>query len=201
VPSPVTSGSIDVSAEPAVERRRTGWDVVLGLLVAVAGVIVLGHVAVAGVVSILVIGWLALIGGVVLAVSAMVGWAEPARRWELVSAVVLVLLGLGFVRNPGAGLLVLTLLAGSLFLVNGIVRIVGAFQEVGNARALLLLNGLVSVLLGGLVLFQWPVSALWFLGTMLGIEMIFDGITTAIVGRLRPVAAPQAPSAARPLPT
>jgi membrane protein HdeD len=190
-----------VSTDPAVERRRTGWDVVLGILIAVAGVIVLGHVVVASVVSILFVGWMALIAGVVLFVSAIVGWADAARRWELVSAVVLFLLGLGFVRNPGAGLLVLTLLAGSLFLVGGIVRIVGAFQEMGNARALLLLNGLVSVLLGGLVLFQWPVSALWFLGTMLGIEMIFDGITTAIVGRLRPVATPRARRAAQPLPT
>lgn len=190
-----------MSTQLTVERRRTGWDVVLGILVAVAGVIVLGHVAVAGVVSILFIGWMALIAGIVLFVSTIVGWADAARRWELVSATVLFLLGLGFVRNPGAGLLVLTLLAGSLFLVNGIVRVVGAFQEVGNARVLLVLNGLVSVLLGALVLFQWPVSALWFLGTMLGIEMVFGGITTAIVGRLRLVATSPAPSAARPLPT
>jgi membrane protein HdeD len=190
-----------VSTHPTVERRRTGWDVVLGILVTVAGVIVLGHVAVASVVSILFIGWMAIVAGLVLFVSTIVGWADAARRWELVSAAVLFLLGLGFVRNPGAGLLVLTLLAGSLFLVNGIVRIVGAFQEMGNARALVMLSGLVSVLLGGLVLFQWPVSALWFLGTMLGVEMVFDGITTAIVGRLRPVEASRAPRAARPLPT
>jgi uncharacterized membrane protein HdeD (DUF308 family) len=38
-----------------------------------------------------------------------------------------------------------------------------------------------------MVLSQWPVSALWFLGTMLGIELILDGITTAMTGRLRPV--------------
>jgi membrane protein HdeD len=189
-----------VSADPTIERRRTGWDIVLGLLIAIAGVIVLGHVAVASLVSILFIGWMALIAGVVLFASAIVGWADAARRWELVSGAVLFLLGLGFVRNPGAGLLVLTLLAGSLFLVGGIVRIVGAFQAIGPARALLMLNGLVSVLLGGLVLFQWPVSAVWFLGTMLGIEMLFDGITTAVVGRLRPVATPPAPTAAPPLP-
>jgi membrane protein HdeD len=168
------------------ERRRTGWDIVLGVLSVLAGIIALGHVALAGAISVLFLGWTILLGGVALAISAIVGWKEPSRRWDLAFGALLFLLGLGFVRNPGVGLLTLTLLAGSLLLVGGVVRIVAAFQP-GAPRGLLLLSGGVTLLLGFMVLNQWPVSALWFLGTILGIELILDGITTAISGRSRPV--------------
>lgn len=168
------------------ERRRTGWDIVLGVLSVLAGIFALGHVALAGAISVLVLGWTILLGGVVLAISAIVGWKEPGRRWDLVFGALLFLLGLGFIRNPGVGLLTLTLLAGSLLLVGGILRIVAAFQP-GAPRALLLLSGAVTLLLGFMVLNRWPVSALWFLGTVLGIELILGGITTAISGRPRPV--------------
>jgi membrane protein HdeD len=182
------------------ERRRTAWDVVLGFLSVIAGGIALGHVALAGTISVLFLGWTVLLGGVALAISALVGWKDPGRRWDLAFGALLFLLGLGFVRNPGVGLLTLTLLAGSLLLVGGIVRIVSAFQP-GAPRALLLLGGGMTFLLGVLVLAQWPVSALWFLGTILGIELILDGITTAISGRVRPVPPVAAePEAARPVP-
>jgi membrane protein HdeD len=169
-----------------LERRRTGWDVLFGALSVLAGIIALGHVAVAGAISVLFLGWASLLGGVALVVNALVGWKDPRRRWDLASGALLFLLGLGFVRNPGVGLATLTLLAGSLLLAGGVVRLVVAFQP-GAPRALLLLGGGVSLLLGILVLAQWPVSALWFLGTVLGIELIMDGLTTAIAGRVRPV--------------
>ena len=176
-------------SEPLLlERRRTGWDIFFGVLSAIAGMIALGHVALASAISVLFLGWAILLGGTVLAVSAIAGWKDHQRRWDLPLGVLLVLLGLGFVRNPGVGLLTLTLLAGSLLLVGGIVRLVAAFQP-GAPRGLLLFSGTVTLLLGLLVLNRWPVSALWFLGTVLGVELILDGITTATSGRLRPVKA------------
>lgn len=173
---------------PSFERRRTGWDIIFGILSVLAGIFALGHVALAGAISVLVLGWTILFGGVALAISAIAGWKDAGRRWDLALGALLVLLGLGFVRNPGVGLLTLTLLAGSLLLVGGIIRIVAAFQP-GAPRGLLLFSGAVTLLLGFMVLNRWPVSALWFLGTMLGIHLILEGITTAVSGRIRPVVA------------
>lgn len=144
----------------------------------------LGHVAVASLVSVLFIGWMLIAGGLALALSAIVSWKTAERRWDLAAGALFVVLGIGFLRNPGAGLLVLTLLAGSLLTVGGIVRIVAAFQP-GSPRAALLLNGLVTLFLGFLVLNQWPISALWFLGTILGAQLVLDGVTTALSGRIR----------------
>jgi membrane protein HdeD len=177
--------------EPTFERRRTGWDLVFGVLSVIAGIVVLGHVAIASLVSVLFLGWTLMLGGVALAVSAIALWKEPRHRWDLASGALFVVLGFAFVRNPGIGVLALTLVAGSVLLIGGFVRIVAAFQP-GAPRAVLLANGVVTLLLGFLVINRWPVSALWFLGTILGVQLILDGITTAMVGRVRatePVAA------------
>jgi uncharacterized membrane protein HdeD (DUF308 family) len=171
-----------------MERRRTGWDIALGVLSVIAGILALSHVALASAISVVFLGWMILLGGVVLASHAVVGWRDAHRRWDLAFGALLFLLGFGFLRNPGVGLLTLTLLAGSLLLVGGVVRIIAAFQP-DAPRGLLLFSGGVTLLLGLMVLSQWPVSALWFLGTILGIELIVDGLTTAMSGRLRPVRA------------
>ena len=168
----------------ALERRRTGWDILFGILSVVAGIIVLSHVALAGVISVLFTGWMLLIGGVVLAVSALVNWSDPPRRWNLAYGGLIGMLGFSFVNNPGIGLLTLTLLAGSLLFVGGVLRIVLAFQP-GMPRGLLLFSGLITLALSLLILAGWPASALWFLGTVLGVQLIIDGITTALTGRLR----------------
>jgi uncharacterized membrane protein HdeD (DUF308 family) len=168
---------------PTLEQRRTRWDIVFGLLLVIAGAVVLAHVALASLVSILFIGWMLVFSGVALAVTALVGW-NSGHRWDLAAGALLVVMGIGFLRNPGVGLLVLTLLAGSLLTVGGIIRMVAAFQP-GSPRAALLVNGVLTLILGLMVLNQWPVSALWFLGTVLGIQLILDGFTTALSGRIR----------------
>jgi uncharacterized membrane protein HdeD (DUF308 family) len=188
----MTMGSDTNVGSPTLEHRRTRWDIVLGVLSAIAGAVVLAHVAIASLVSILFIGWMLVVGGFTLAVTALLGW-NAGRRWDLAAGALLVVLGFGFLRNPGAGLLVLTLLAGSLLIVGGVIRIVAAFQP-GAPRAALVVNGVITLLFGLMVLNQWPVSALWFLGTILGVQLILDGFTTALSGRIR-VTRPSAPEA------
>jgi uncharacterized membrane protein HdeD (DUF308 family) len=172
------------------ERRRTVWDIVFGLLSVVAGVIALGHVATASLVSVLFLGWMLILGGLVLVAAAIALWKEANHRWDLAAGALFLVIGFSFVRNPEVGVLTLTLVAGSLLLVGGIVRIIAAFQP-GAPRAVLLLNGAVTLVLGLMVLNRWPVSALWFLGTVLGIQLILDGLTTALVGRIRVVETPE----------
>jgi uncharacterized membrane protein HdeD (DUF308 family) len=179
------------TANPQLERRRTGGDVALGLLTVAVGVFMLGHVVLTGVVSILLLGWLMIIGGITVAVSSVVSWSAPGHWWGLVGGGLLLVLGLGFVRNPGASLAVLTLLAGSMLTVGGVARIAAGFQP-GAPRAALMFSGGLTLLLGLLVMFGWPVSAAWYLGTVLGVQMVLDGVTTAISGRVRPTSNPVA---------
>lgn len=177
----------EVTGRVRFERTRTGWDIALGMLAVAAGLVVLGHVVIASVVSILFTGWMLIAAGAVVLVWGLAGPREPGHWWGFASGAALLLLGLAMVRFPGESLLVFTLLAGSLLLLGGLVRVVAAFQP--NApRGLLLLSGAATLLLAGLILAEFPVSATWYLGTMLGVSLIIDGISAALSGRYRAVA-------------
>ena len=177
----------EMTASVRFERRRNAWDVALGVLAVVAGLIVLGHVAVASVVSILFIGWMLLATGVVVIIWGLAAPREPGHWWAFVSGAALALIGFAMVREPGASLLVFTLLAGSLLVVAGVVRLVAAFQP-DAPRGILLLSGGATLLLGLLVLSEFPFSATWYLGTMLGVSLVVDGMSAALTGRYRVVA-------------
>lgn len=175
---------MDEQPQLILERQRSGWDLLFGGLSVVAGAIVLSHVALASVISVLFTGWMLLVGGAVLAVGALVNWSDHARRWNLAYGALIAVLGYGFVSNPGVGLLTLTLLAGSLLLVGGMLRVVLAFQP-GMPRGVLLVSGGITLVLSVLILTGFPASALWFLGTVLGVQLVIDGVTTMLLGRVR----------------
>ena len=166
-----------------VERRRTGWDVVLGVLVVVAGLVILAHVVIATAVSVLFLGWLALAAGVFGLVGALFRIGKGGFWATALSGGLLVVLGLMLIRNPGVGALALTLVAGALFLAGGIVRIVAAI-EASVGRVVLLFNGVIAVVLGLIVLLTIWESTLTLLGTLLGVQTLVDGLTLLLFGGL-----------------
>lgn len=175
---------MEAAVQLVLERRRTGWDLLLGSLTTIAGGVVLGHTALASTVSVLFVGWMLLVAGVVQVIAALLGWRDPARRWNLAFGTLVGLMGAGLVANPTAALATLTWVAGSLLLIGGVLRLVLAFQP-GTPTAVLLYGGTVEAVLGMLLLLAWPGSARWFLGAALGVQLLVDGGTTLLVGRWR----------------
>jgi len=166
-----------------VRRRRTGWDVVLGALVLLAGLVVLGDTVVATVVSVLFIGWMAVIGGLVALAGAVMRIGRAGFWPTAVGGGLLLVIGLMFVRRPGAGAVALTLLAGALFLAGGITRLVAAAQSPAG-RGVLIFSGVVSTVLGLIVLFDIWTASLTLLGILLGIQAVMEGVSLLLFGRL-----------------
>lgn len=171
----------------ALERRRTGWDIVFGGLLFIAGLIILGNVVVATAVSVLLLGWTALFSGIVLLGSALVRIGSGGFWSAALGGAVLVVLGLFLLRNPGVGALTLTLLAGSMFLMTGLVRIILALQ-IAEARWLLIISGVISGGLGLFVLLNLATATLTLLGVLIGVQTVLEGATTLLFGRVRPAA-------------
>jgi membrane protein HdeD len=168
--------------------RRTGWDVAIGLILALTGVVVLGDVVLASVISVLFLGWTLVIGGAVGVIMSL-RLIGQSRFWLAMFGGVLALVsGVIFLRHPGAALLALSLAIGSIMLVVGITRLVAAVQHT-EARWVMALSGLLSLVFGLLILSQWPTSALWLIGTLLGVHLILDGVGLLMAGRPRPAAA------------
>lgn len=170
-----------MSAAPA---RRTAWTVILGVLMIIFGVIILGNTVVATAVSILVIGWIAIISGVVSLVGAFVNRAGSGLWLGLVSGVLLLILGILILRNPVAGAFGLTVVLGIVFFARGITTLITGFT-LPTGKALFIVSGIVSLILGLIVLFNLFTMTLTLLGILLGVELIVHGLTVVVVGRPR----------------
>ena len=175
---------------PKLEMRRTGWDIALGALLVVVGLVILGNAAFATQVSVLFIGWMLVIYGVIALAAALFLIGKGGFWSASLSGALMVVLGLLFLRNTGAAALTLTLLAGVIFLTAGIVRLMAAFHD-PLFRVPLVFSGVASTILGLLVLFNLFDATYVLLGTLLGVYSIVDGITMIAIGRWRVVRTPE----------
>jgi uncharacterized membrane protein HdeD (DUF308 family) len=148
----------------------------LGLVMLVAGIFVLGDVVVATLLSAIFIGAMAIVAGIFEIVRAFwtKGWGGFV--WNIVLGALYLAFGLMLVTQPASGAVALTYVFGLLLLVSGAVRIGLAFRRAGGLDWIMLLSGAFAVLAGLVLLAGWPMSGLWFLGTLLGIDLIFHGV-------------------------
>ena len=83
--------------------------------------------------------------------------------------------GLWVVAYPVASEVSLTLFVGLMLIVEGVMELAAAAANQGQARGLVLTDGLVTALLGGLLVAEWPSDSLWAVGTLFGISLGFTG--------------------------
>lgn len=162
-------------------RRRWGLAVGLGLALLVLGAIAVSISAVASLASMIFLGWLLIVSGIVQGIEAF-----SHRRSHFSSGLLLatlyVVVGLVIIANPLAAELAFTLLMIAFFLVAGIFRIVAAAAMPSENRWSLLASGIVALLLGVLLWSGWPFVAFWIVGLYVGIELMFNGWSVMMLG-------------------
>ena len=98
------------------------------------------------------------------------------RIWSLLSGIIYLILGCAMVLLPFASLMYITLVLGLCLLIGGMIRLLVAIsmhKESGSVWRYF--NAFVSMILGAMVVWGWPDSSLWLVGTIIAIEMIFSG--------------------------
>jgi uncharacterized membrane protein HdeD (DUF308 family) len=164
-------------------RVKWGWIVALGVLYTVAGFIALGSVMMATVASVFLVGVMMLIAGVGEVVGAfqMKSWGKFIL-WMLLGALYIVA-GFSAFENPLLAAAFLTLLLGAALVASGIVRVFLAFSMKAQTMWVwALISGLITLLLGVVILAHWPISSLYILGLFLGIDLIFAGTSWISIG-------------------
>jgi uncharacterized membrane protein HdeD (DUF308 family) len=163
-------------SDTAPLRAKSGWIIALGVVYLIAGFIALGSVMMATVASVLIVGVMMIIAGVAEVFSAfqIKSWGK-FLLWVLLGALYIVA---GFVtfENPLLAAVLLTLILGASLVASGIMRIILAFSMKRETPWIwVALSGVITVLLGLLILARWPVSSLYILGLFLGIDLIMAG--------------------------
>jgi len=159
------------------EELKHGWKGLLGegTALLVLGLIALAWSLVTTLVSVEIFGWLLVVGGALSLGHALVQEGWGSFFMELFAGILYIVAGLMVVANPAAGAAVLTLLIAMFLLIAGVFRIVGSVAIRFQHWPWMLLNGIITLLLGIMIWRQWPWSGLWVIGLFIGIELVFYG--------------------------
>ena len=175
----MTSENSSGNAQEAVfgeVRRNWGWLLGLGIIFVILGIIGMGMTFAVTMASVMMFGVLLLVGA-----GAQFVDAAKCKGWKgIISHILIAFLyfvaGIGAIFDPlGASSMLTLMLAGALIFI-GLARGLMAFQmrSVGN-WFWPLLGGLVSIILGVVILAHWPVSGLWIIGLFVSVELIVNG--------------------------
>lgn len=166
-----------------VLRAKWGWIVALGIVYVLAGLIALYSVAMATVATVLVVGVMMLIAGVAEVVNAFQfkSWGK-FFIWILLG-VLYIVAGFATFENPLLAAALLTLVLGGCLVASGIMRIILGFgMKQGTPWGWVFVSGVITLVLGIVIIAHWPVSSIYTLGLLLGIDLLLAGTSWIGVG-------------------
>ncbi|MBD1927859.1 HdeD family acid-resistance protein [Trichocoleus sp. FACHB-90] len=158
-----------------------------GSLLTGALLIVLGIVAIAvpNVSTIVAETWIALIlssAGVAKGVYAFQTRDQGAFIWKLLLSVLYIATGVMLFFYPLTGVLTLTLLLGSFLLTEGVFNLILAFRVRPQQNwTWVLTDGIITLVLGAMIWFQWPFNASWLIGTLVGASVLSTGVSRVML--------------------
>ena len=163
-------------------RKASTTSILWGVLLIVFGAVAVGSPFLAAVAVSVVVGWLIILAGIVHVMLAFRAHGPGSMIWKLLVGIAYVCFGAYLLFHPVLGVASLTLVLASLFLIEGILDIV-LFVKMRPVQGStwVLIDGIVTLLLGLMIYLQWPSSSAWAIGTLVGISMIFSGVARVMM--------------------
>lgn len=169
----------DVSTDIKKDTNSSFW---IGLFLIVLGI---AAITVPAVSTIVAETWVALI--LIFAGGTKLAYAYQTREqggfiWKLLLGILYIATGLLLFVYPLTGVLTLTLLIGSFLLTEGVFELILAFRLRPQKNWTWVLgDGIITLLLGGMIWFQWPFDAPWLIGTLVGASILFTGVSRVML--------------------
>lgn len=157
------------------------------LLVEGVVLVVLGATAVvvpviATLAATIILGWLFLVSGIMGLISTFWMRQAPGFWWALISAVLGIVVGVLLLASPLRGALSLTIVLVAFFIIEGVASIMFALdhkRELSGRWGWMVASGIVDLVLGAMIFAGLPSTAVWAIGLLVGINMIFGGTALA----------------------
>jgi len=164
-------------------RKNAGWLIGFGVLTVIAGVFAIVAPLGSGLGITIFIGLALVIGGGARIIAAFGADSFGQGALAFIGGLLGAVAGVILATRPGLGLATLTLLIGSYLLVDGIASAVLAFRvRPDQGWGWILFSGIITVLLGILLLAEWPIAGTWALGTLVGVNLLFSGFAMISIG-------------------
>jgi len=163
-------------------RHASTVSILWGVLLIVFGTVAIGSPFLAAVAVNVVVAWLIVLAGAVHLMLAFHAHGAGSMIWKLLVGIAYLFFGAYLIMHPVLGVVSLTLILASLFLIEGILDIVLFFKmRPIQGSTWVLVDGIITLLLGLMIYAQWPSSSAWAIGTLVGISMIFSGVARVMM--------------------
>lgn len=168
---------VETTEVKVVPSKNWGWPLFLGLLALAAGAFAIVFPLAASVGYSLFFGALLVVGGLIQGFDAFRRREEGDLWFEIGLAVLALIAGGIFLFEPMAGVFSLTLVFGVFFIIDATLRfLVASRPRLKNRRWWIVVGGLLSLVLGLIILFGLPETALYTVGILWGVHAIFLGV-------------------------
>lgn len=147
----------------------------LGILLVVLGTIALGLSVYTTLASVLVFGGFLIAGGILQLIHAFYWKTWRGFVVDFIIGILNTVVGGLLIARPAEGALSLTLLLGAFFLVSGFFKVGLALVRRMEHYGWIIVSGIINIILGLLILAQWPSSGLWVIGAFIAIDLIVSG--------------------------
>jgi uncharacterized membrane protein HdeD (DUF308 family) len=166
------------STFPTLIPKSINWSIALSILLIIAGLFAILVPSVSGLAITLVFGWAMVFSGITHFVFAFKTHSTGGRIWEAIIGAVYLFTGFVLLMHPLDSLLVLTLVLAYYLFFEAIVEFIQFFQlRPRHGAGWLLVDGIITLILAIMIWRSWPVSSVWVIGTLVGISMLFSGVS------------------------
>jgi len=163
-------------------RHASTSSIVWGVLLIIAGMLAISSPMLAALAVNILIAWLIVFAGVVHVIVAFHGHRAGSIIWKLLVGIAYLCIGVYLLWHPVLGVASLTLVLAFLFLIEGVLNIILFFRMRSvSGSSWVLIDGIITLLLGLMIYLQWPSSSAWAIGTLVGISMIISGVTRVML--------------------
>ena len=168
-------------------REHWWWFTILGGLLAVCGVVAIASPFLASVYFVVFLGTVLLLSGVVTIIGSFWAGKSSAFLLQVLVGIIYTVVGIAVADAPVESTLVITLMIASFMIVLGMFRIIASLVIRFPQWGWVLLNGVVTLVAGVLIYRHFPVSGLWVIGLVVGLELLMNGISWIMLSlALRP---------------
>ncbi|GAC1459669.1 MAG: hypothetical protein NVS2B14_13480 [Chamaesiphon sp.] len=163
-------------------KKGFNWSLLIGIFLIVLGIIAIVLPSVSTIVAETWIAWLLISAGGAKLVYAFQTRNDTGFIWKLLLSILYIATGVMLFVYPLTGILTLTLLLASFLLTEGVFELILAFQLRPQQNwTWTLVNGIITLVLGAMIWFQWPFDAPWLIGTLVGVSVLFTGISRVML--------------------
>jgi uncharacterized membrane protein HdeD (DUF308 family) len=179
-----TANSVEGLRSPqGLAKKITGWYIAAAVLFIVLGIFAIIEPGIAALAVTLLVGWLLVVGAVFHFVAAFKGGGAKQVIFQVLIGILYAVGGLYFLTHPIMGPATLTLILAGIILAEGVIEVISYFRlRREGASGWLLFNGIITLLLGGLIWFHWPSSTVWAIGILVGVNLLMTGISRLMFG-------------------